>query len=266
MKKLVTQCPQGQRIHLRRSEFQTLMVYQDDQLRLLRVDEEAIQSACNLDAPHELILPYTQSMMGLFLFQPPPKRALVLGLGGGDMVRFLHHHIPQAGITAVDIDHEVISVAKEYFMLPKSRIKLICDDALHFLQSNKTVYDAIFVDLYSAEGIPPILHSGEFFQRCQSQLSKTGAMALNVLTDDAEEFRDIVMKVRQHFNYLSLCLKVSEQKNIIIFGFNKRPKQIDQSSLHKKANQLSHQYELGFDGFVKELFNTNPLENGELIL
>jgi len=266
MTKRGAQLPQGECIYLKRSEFHTLTVYQDHRLRLLRVDEMAIQSACNLDTPHKLILPYTQSMMGLFLFQPPPKRALVLGLGGGDMVRFLHHHIPQVGITAVDIDREVISVAQKYFMLPTSRAKLVCDDALHFLQSGKAAYDTIFVDLYSAEGTPSVLHSNVFFHHCQNQLSKTGAIAFNILTDDAEEFRKIVMKVRQHFNYLSLCLKVPDHKNIILFGFNNRPKQKDRSYLQKKAQQLSYQYELSFNDFVEELFNTNPLKNGELIL
>jgi len=266
MKKLVTHYPRGQRIQLRRSEFQTLAIYQDDKLRLLSVDEKAIQRTCNIDAPHRLILPHTQSMMGLLLFQPPPKQALMLGLGGGDMARFLHHYIPQSEITAVDIDKEVMDIAKEYFMLPTSRIKLVCDDALHFLQTNNTVYDSIFIDLYSADGIPPTLHSWEFFQYCQSRLSEHGAMALNVITDDPEMFRDIVLKVRQSFNYLSLCLKVPGHKNIIIFGFNKKPKQKGRNSLYKKAKQLSHQYELDFDNFVEELFNTNPLENGELII
>jgi len=262
----VTHYPQGQLIHLRRSELQTLAVYQDDQTRLLRVDEEAIQSACDITSPHKLLLPHTQSMMGTLLFQPPPKRALVLGLGGGDMVRFLHHYIPQTAITAVDIDHEMISIAEEYFMLPKSRIHLACDDALHFLQSSESVYDTIFVDLYSTKGIPPVLHNWEFYLRCQSQLSGLGAMALNVVTDDAALFRDIVMKVRESFNYLSICLKVPAHKNVIVFGFNKKPTQKNHTSLQQSAKQLSQQYELDFDGFVEELFNTNPLEDGELII
>src|SRR5688572_6318244 len=77
--------------------------------------QEAVQSRLDLNAPHTLQSPYARGMFGSYLYQPNPRRALIVGLGGGAMVRFLTHYEPQVQIDAVEIDPAVVRIAGEYF-------------------------------------------------------------------------------------------------------------------------------------------------------
>lgn len=256
----------GQLIHLRRTQHQTLSVYQQGDIRQLRVDDAAIQSAIDLNAPTHLLLPYTQAMMAMLLFQPVPARVLMLGLGGGDMVRFLHHHLTDIAIRAVEIDREVITLARDYFELPERRCEYIEEDASRFIQNDHGIYDTLLVDIYDSNGPPIMFRHWEFFLHCQRLLSPQGVLALNLITEDEKLFRDIIHKVRETFGYLSLCLKIPGHKNVIIFAFNKKPARVDRAGLFDYATELSGRYDLDFTALVENLFTTNPLNAGELIL
>ena len=63
---------------------------------------EAVQSRVNLAQPQTLMSPYAHGMFASYLYQPQPRRVLIVGLGGGAMVRFLTHHEPQVQIDAVE--------------------------------------------------------------------------------------------------------------------------------------------------------------------
>jgi len=43
-------------------------------------------------------------MFSSYLFLPRPEHVLIVGLGGGSMVRFLEHHEPDLKIDVVEID------------------------------------------------------------------------------------------------------------------------------------------------------------------
>jgi len=256
----------GQLIHLRRTQYQTLCVYQHGSIRQLRVDEAAIQSAIDLNAPVHLQLPYTRAMMAMLLFQPPPTRVLILGLGGGDMVRYLQHHLTSVKLRSVEIDPEVIAVARDYFSLPENRCEYIEDEAFHFIQRDHHSYDSVLVDIYAGNNPPAMYRRWEFYLHCQRLLTPQGVLALNLITEDARLFRDIIYKVREIFGRLSLCLKVPGHKNVIVFAFKKKPARTNRAGLLSYALELSDQYDLDFSAQVEALFTTNPLNAGELVL
>jgi MFS family permease len=62
-------------------------------VRSLHVGGEAIQSAMRLEDPYALALDYTRCMMGFMLFHPEPHEALMIGLGGGSLVKFFHRNL-----------------------------------------------------------------------------------------------------------------------------------------------------------------------------
>jgi spermidine synthase len=47
--------------------------------------------------------------MSALIFISAPERILVLGTAGGSLLHFLRHYYPQADITAVDIDNDLIT-------------------------------------------------------------------------------------------------------------------------------------------------------------
>jgi spermidine synthase len=67
----------------------------DDQPRLhsnrqtwsLSFTPSLMQSSMRLNAPYELVRKYTRAMMHFLLLHPAPRRLLVVGLGGGSMLK-----------------------------------------------------------------------------------------------------------------------------------------------------------------------------------
>jgi spermidine synthase len=77
-----------------------------------------IESRLDRSRPKTLDLDYTRTMMAGFLLAPRPMRLLMIGFGGGQISNYLFDHVPGLEIDAVDIDFEVIRLAREYFHVP----------------------------------------------------------------------------------------------------------------------------------------------------
>src|SRR4030081_554830 len=69
-------------------------------LRTLHVGGDAIQSSMRLDDPFALALDYTRCMMAFLLFHPAPREALMIGLGGGSLVKFFHKNMKKTQVRA----------------------------------------------------------------------------------------------------------------------------------------------------------------------
>ncbi len=258
--------PNGELIHSCCSEFQNIEVSQSNDLRMLRTDKHAVQSALLLNHPQQLFLPYMQGMMTGLLFQPPPNKVLLLGLGGGDLVRYINHYLPKTSITAVELDAAMLEVSREYFALPDSdSIDIYIDDAMHYLNSNNACYEMILTDIYGGTEMPEILQNRRFYQHCYNRLEQNGLLILNMLISDAETFKQILWKIRQQFHRSTLCLTIPDHSNIIVFAFKQRPTELILPTLLKKAEHLNKSFELDFSGWAQQLFSTNPAVDGELI-
>ncbi len=260
------ECLDTQLIYSRRTDRQIIEVSQNADYRLLRTDNIAVQSVLLRNKPEQLVLPYMQAMMAAFLFQPSPRKILLFGLGGGDMVRQLHFQRPDSQITAVEIDPAIVEISREYFDLPDSdKVTIKIDDAAHFLHQDSQHYSMMLIDIYSGKEVPALLQQPDFYQRCHQQLEDNGVLILNLLTSNADKFKQTLWLIRHQFDHSTLCLTIPGHTNIIIFAFKKRPAELEQTALLHKAKQLKQTTELELEGWATQFFATNPTENGELI-
>lgn len=115
------------------------------------------QSEMRLDDPFALVNEYTRKMMGFLAFQPRPGDVLVVGLGGGSLVKYCYRHLPATRITAVEIDPDVLALRSQFFIPPDDeRLRIIQADGADYLaqmvdRGERT--NAILVDAYSHKGI-----------------------------------------------------------------------------------------------------------------
>jgi spermidine synthase len=88
------------------------------------------------------------------LLLPEAKRArlLILGLGGGSVARQLRRLAPEAEIVAVELDRDVVDVARAEFDLDEIGLEVIVDDALAVLERERRSFDAIFEDVFIGRG------------------------------------------------------------------------------------------------------------------
>jgi spermidine synthase len=119
----------------------------------------------------------------LFPHTPLPiTRILVLGVAGGTVIHILHNMYPEAEITGVDIDPEMIRIGKTYFGLDKiEKLKVIESDAQKFTTKKK--FDLIVVDLFSGRIIPDFVLSEKFHKHIQTMLIKNGSVFINYLRE-----------------------------------------------------------------------------------
>ncbi len=76
------------------------------------------------------------------------RNLLMLGLGGGTVLRQIHHLLPGLRFTAVDIDGDMVRLARQYMALDELSPHVVLDDAFAFLERDKQTYDILIDDLY----------------------------------------------------------------------------------------------------------------------
>jgi spermidine synthase len=132
------------------------------------------QSAMNLAHPERLVFAYEQAMALAVALPPRPRRALLLGLGGGAMVRFLAAYFPDCALTIIEHDPAILRLARRHFHVTQP-VELA--DAYEAVRYAEARYDAILVDLYGGRGFngPPL----EFWDHCAAALEPQGCLAIN---------------------------------------------------------------------------------------
>lgn len=204
-------------IHRSHWNGQLIEVIDEGDSRTLYFGGTVLQSAMFLSAPHKLALSYTRYMMASLLLDDGPQKILVVGVGAGSLVRFLHHHVPNARIDAIDCSNQVLDLADRYFHLPKSPgIRIHCRDGREFL-SNRTDehnYDLILIDAFDTDGMSRQIYSPEFFENCRDHLSVSGIVSINLWSGDQNRMEQVASEIAARFESL-LELPVPNRGNVI---------------------------------------------------
>jgi hypothetical protein len=132
------------------------------------------QSSMDLLYPSQLVFHYERLMSLAFALVERPVTALLLGVGGAAMWRFMRAYLPECAPTLVDADASVMAIAKRWFYLSQS---VVIDTAERFLAGNAQHFDVVHVDLYDARG-PARLDEG-FWVRAIDALAPGGCLATN---------------------------------------------------------------------------------------
>lgn len=229
----------------------------DDGVNLsLYFSETILQSSMQKSHPHRLIIGYTQYMMFPLLIKIP-KKILVIGIGGGSFLRFLHFHFPQAKIDAADNCMETLEIAKRYFSLPKSnQVNIFCESGETFLQKCCQKYDLIMIDAFDQKGMAPSIYNDKALSLCKNNLKSDGLLCSNLWSANRECLEHIKSSFKKNFNQ-ALYIPVPLKGNIIALA-TKQP--IHWQSLHPKrkiVQEMSDKLEVDFIKMVKIARRTN---------
>lgn len=227
-------------------------------VRSLHIGSDTIQSSMRLARPNDLELAYTRSMMGFLLFAPAPRRALLVGLGGGSLAKYIYCRMPEAAIEVLEVSPDVVSIARRYFQLPAAdgRLAIRICDAGQFMAQPGVAYDAILVDGYDGDSVVEALSSRAFFSACLKRLAPGGVAAVNLWGSD-RRFDDYLGRIEAEFPAGTLCLPAEKPGNIIAFGFRDTPGELRWADLGARAVDLEARYGLEFRRFVDALRRMN---------
>lgn len=147
------------------------------------------QSAINLDDPLDLHFDYTKTAMVCLAFKPEPKNTAIIGVGGGTFVRYLRHYYPVMLMDLVEVDRDVIEVARKYFALEiDDGMRLHIRDARKHFKKSKEKYDLIMLDAYNDENIPFHLTTIEFLFLVKSRLADDGVVMANIWSSNTNNY------------------------------------------------------------------------------
>jgi spermidine synthase len=136
------------------------------------------------------------------------KRVLIIGAGDGGVLRRVLEHSGIIHAVMVEIDGEVIRLAKEF--LPNiardawtdARAEVIVGDGIDYVrQAPNASFDVIIVDSTDPIGVGEVLFTDEFYENSARILSADGLIVnqCGVPYMQAEELRDTSLRRRQFF-------------------------------------------------------------------
>ena len=223
-------------------------------VRSLHLGTSWVQGAMRLTRPDAIELEYVQMMMMWMLFLPNPRRIVQLGLGSAALTKFSHLRFPQARVTAVELNPNVIAICRDYFGLPPNDARLDVRemDALDFVMdaANHGTVDVLQADLYDEQARGPVLDTPEFYQACADCLGPDGVMTANVFGDFSNYDKNLEA-MEQAFDAVVWLPEVHDA-NIVVVAFKQSPR-LDFALLYERAATIKRRYNLPAKDWVNGL-------------
>ena len=139
------------------------------------------ESSMRLSDPGALTVDYTRYMTLGIAYPPKLERILEIGLGGGRTVSYLKAALPDTAILAVEIDKDVVDLAKKYFKFTESAsLRTVVSDGRSFLIRDSDKWDVIMIDAYRGPFVPFHLLTKEFYTLVKSRLAPGGVVVQNI--------------------------------------------------------------------------------------
>lgn len=119
-----------------------------------------------------------------FGLSEPPQRVLVLGVGGGAVLRLLQQFFPGIELHGVDLDRAHLSLASRFFGVNHQTVNLHLADAREWLldRANRDRFDMVIDDLFAGKGPQPHkVFAGDsgWFDLLTRRLKPGGVLVMN---------------------------------------------------------------------------------------
>ncbi len=219
---LITACdvrpeiPERERlVYVHDSLYNHIVISEDSEARYLRFGYRQKQSAMTLSDPTALRVPYT-AYLAVGMAFTNPESMLMIGLAGGSVVRFVRSYRPAVTMDVVELDADVVRVAKRYFGVEEGAgHKIHVDDGRMFVKRTAGRYDWVILDAFHADSMPYHLATVEFFKEVRKILNPGGVVTVNVAPlGPGVLYLSIIRTLAEAFPQVYL-FQVPERSNVV---------------------------------------------------
>ena len=251
---------EGRVVHTCADEYGPMEVVDEATVRSLHFGSAARQSTMFIHDHDALALVYTRCMMTCLLFSAEPRSAMLLGLGGGSLPKFLRRHFPKCQVDVVEMRPMVVELARQYFHLadhPRTSIHQM--DAQTFLAEKVAPsYDLALIDIHDADGMARAVGDEGFFTACRDRLRGRGILVINLFSGDRDGFfKRVTRNLEATFQDRVLYLPVARKRNCIALAFHQELSAGLVQSLPRRAADLGSRYGIEFPELLRELDKAN---------
>lgn len=149
-------------------------------------------SAMYLDGSSNLVFTYTKYFALGFGLNEDIREVLFVGGGGFSGPKKLLQDYPEVRVDVVEIDPDVIDVAKRFFNVKDDPgLTVYNEDGRNYLSHATRKYDLIVLDAYSRTYVSFHLLTLEFFETIHERLSEQGVVVSNLITSLTGDSSDL---------------------------------------------------------------------------
>jgi len=248
----------GKFVHKSVTDKSSVEVTEQDGIRSLHLGSVTVQSSMRIASPYELTITYTRAMMSYLLFMPEAKEVLAIGLGGGSLPKFIRHKLQGVRTTVVEINAQVVQVARSHFFLQPDDefLQVVTGDGAEYIRNPTVPAEVLMVDSYDSHGIARNLSSQEFYQDCYAALNPQGMLVVNLWGSD-KNFGEYLQRIEHAFDGRVLILPTGRPSNIIVFAFRRTPGNLRWKVLRERGQKLQNKFGIEFLEFVERLQDNN---------
>lgn len=161
--------------------FQRMAIYDTPQYgKLFRLD------GFNMTSEKEEFVYHENLIHPALTAHAAPKKVLIIGGGDGGSSEEALKHPSVEQVTMVEIDEQVIAVAKEHFsavhggVFDNPKLRILIEDGMKFVRNTSEKFDLVALDLNDPMGPAEALYSTAFFQQLRAILAPGGALVLHI--------------------------------------------------------------------------------------
>jgi spermidine synthase len=200
------------------------------------------ESVIKLSDPGALVVDYTRLMTLGIAYPPKLERILEIGLGGGRTVSYLGAALPDTAILAVELDKDVVALAKKYFRFTETaKLKTVVADGRAYLMRDAGKWDVILIDAYRGPFVPFHLLTKEFYTLVKSRLAPGGVVVQNI-EPSTMLFDSATATLNSVFRSVDLY---DGGGNVVAVGYD--GPSMPQSELLARAARVQERYQLRYD-------------------
>lgn len=225
---------QGELLYLSKYE-DAISVNENEHFRWMAFND-IVQSIMHKRRPSKLTLPHQIAMLlPLLIFRP--INIVELGLGGGNLSRFLANLSPDIHISSIEYSQQVIDCFNRYFNPENANIDVIHNDGLSWVASQNTEdFDWLICDVYRCKefGFDAIVKQLEILTQ---SLNPQACLSINLpdVSDDEINLSLTILQQLQTSHRVSY-FHIPNYLNIII---HLHPKHLP---IHRLIKRNKHSY------------------------
>jgi spermidine synthase len=185
--------------------------------RCLQFSDGGEQSCMDMKAPEHVVHEYVRFMSVGLLFAKSAPRTLMVGLGGGSLVRTLLPHDPGMHMDVVELNPMVVDVAEKFFAIqPSDRLTIHVGDGREFIRKATSKWDLVLLDAYGDDYIPFPLTTVEFVRSVAEKLDPNGAVVSNVWYRNDKIFRAMIRTFHEVFPNIYVFKGIKSVNGIVV--------------------------------------------------
>jgi spermidine synthase len=226
---------------------------EDGRTRALHFCWTYVQSRMRLDDPVALQMTYTRMMMSFLLFHTTPRAVLILGLGGGSLAKYCHRNLPDAHMTAIESNRDVLALRDEFAVPPDdARFTVIEADAGAWLAQTSARFDVVLLDAFDRVGNAPGLADDGFYAGIRDRLWPNGLLVANV-AGNAPERTGHLARLRRAWGDDVLVLACEDNEDDIVFAFREPGFEPRWRWIREQAGVMQRRYGIELATFAQRL-------------